>query len=63
MSPAKSTPTEDEWERHKAAIRRLYLVQEVPQKRLLEAVKQLGLDVTYVCIAISYTSSGLLVLD
>ncbi|KAK1754864.1 ankyrin repeat-containing domain protein [Echria macrotheca] len=46
MNSARRTPTDEEWEIHKADIRRLYLVQELPQKDLLAEVKRLGLNVT-----------------
>ena len=41
MAPSQLSPTEGEWDRHKAAIRHLYLVQGKAQKELLEAVGEL----------------------
>ncbi|KAK4463763.1 ankyrin repeat-containing domain protein [Cladorrhinum samala] len=38
--------TDHQWESNKAEIRRLYLVEETPQKELLQAVRGLGLTVT-----------------
>ncbi len=55
MSRSRPAPTEEEWEGHKAAIRRLYLVEEQPQKALLEAVNGLGLNVTYAPQLITYS--------
>ncbi|KAK4165959.1 ankyrin repeat-containing domain protein [Cladorrhinum sp. PSN259] len=46
MAPTHSRPSDDEWEAHKAAIRRFYLVDGKSQKQLLEAVQGLGLSVT-----------------
>ncbi|KAK4231341.1 ankyrin repeat-containing domain protein [Podospora fimiseda] len=45
MARTHSKPSNQEWEIHKAAIRRLYLIDEIPQKELLNRVKELELSV------------------
>ncbi|KAM4055232.1 clr5 domain-containing protein [Hirsutella rhossiliensis] len=46
MGPPRPQPTEEEWLRHKPAIRRLYLVEQMPLKNLVVEVANLGLTVT-----------------
>ncbi|KAH8736363.1 ankyrin repeat-containing domain protein [Ilyonectria robusta] len=46
MGPARSQPTEAEWLEHKAIIRRLYLIEEMPLKKLVAELGGLGLVVS-----------------
>ncbi|KAG6980442.1 hypothetical protein FocnCong_v009900 [Fusarium oxysporum f. sp. conglutinans] len=46
MGTRQPQPTEAEWLRHKTAIGRLYLVEEMPLKELVGEVRNLGLAVT-----------------
>ncbi|PHH92806.1 hypothetical protein CDD83_4965 [Cordyceps sp. RAO-2017] len=46
MSMFRGKPSEAEWLRHKAAIQRLYLFDDVPLKELVGKVGELGLVVT-----------------
>ncbi|RDA93299.1 hypothetical protein CP533_2020 [Ophiocordyceps camponoti-saundersi (nom. inval.)] len=46
MSSRRLKPTEDDWLRHKPAIQRLYLIDDVPLKELVGRIGQLGLVVT-----------------
>lgn len=48
MGPARSQPTEAEWLEHKAIIRRLYLIEEMPLKKLVAELGGLGLVVSFV---------------
>jgi len=48
MPSSRLKPTEDEWLRYKADIRRLYLIDDIPLKELVGKVGELGLVVTSV---------------
>ncbi|KAK3987852.1 ankyrin repeat-containing domain protein [Cladorrhinum sp. PSN332] len=46
MPLTRLRPSDEEWEAHKAAIQCFYLVDKMPQKELLQALKGLGLSAT-----------------
>ena len=46
MPPSRLKPSEAEWLRVKAVIRRMYLVDEMPLKDLVVEVRNLGLSIT-----------------
>ncbi|KAI0531834.1 ankyrin repeat-containing domain protein [Xylaria digitata] len=46
MEPPASKPSEEEWLRHKELIRRLYIVDGIPLKKLTDKLRENGLNVT-----------------
>ncbi|KAK7426999.1 hypothetical protein QQZ08_006426 [Neonectria magnoliae] len=46
MGPSRPQPTEADWLQNKAVIRRLYLIEEMPLKKLVAEVANLGLYIT-----------------
>lgn len=42
MSSGSSKPSEEQWLRHQAFIRRLYIVEEKPLRQIVDQLKDLG---------------------